>query len=286
MPGKRKENVNRKYLKNGSFNCELSLNSMRKKKPNIKRLFFIIALALLLCSVSVFFNVMPVKASKDDLPFHPGEKLTYKIKWCGIPAGEAVLSVLPIAKINGRDAYHFEMTVQSYRWLDPLYKVRDRITSYTDFNMSKSLLYRKNQKEGKTRRKVIVNFNWELSQAQYSNFDDLKTPISLKSGTFDPLAVLYVARMKNLDRENRIEIPVTDGKKCIISRAEIVRREKIKTENGVYDTFLLEAEIDEIGGVFEKSRDAGMKIWLTADHRKLPVKLDRKSTRLNSSHCS
>ncbi len=41
-----------------------------------------------------------------------------------------------------------------------------------------------------------------------------------------------------------------------------------------YDTYLLEPEIEHIGGVFKKSKNANLKLWVTADNRRFPVRVE------------
>ncbi|MGA8180500.1 MAG: DUF3108 domain-containing protein, partial [Desulfobacterales bacterium] len=43
-----------------------------------------------------------------------------------------------------------------------------------------------------------------------------------------------------------------------------------------YDTYLIEPELKHIGGVFEKSKNAKIQLWVTADKRKIPVKIKSK----------
>jgi len=38
----------------------------------------------------------------------------------------------------------------------------------------------------------------------------------------------------------------------------------------------LEPNLKDIGGVFEKSKDAKISIWVTADHRRIPVMIKSK----------
>jgi len=38
----------------------------------------------------------------------------------------------------------------------------------------------------------------------------------------------------------------------------------------------VEPDLQHIGGVFEKSKDAKLKIWVTADKRRIPVKVKSK----------
>ena len=53
-----------------------------------------------------------------DLPFKPGERLTYVLKWGVVPAGEAVLAVLPLSAVDGVPAYHFHLTATSNAFVD------------------------------------------------------------------------------------------------------------------------------------------------------------------------
>jgi hypothetical protein len=227
---------------------------------------------LVMCGVLLFSST--THATKNATPFLPGETLTYGIKWGIIPVGEGVLSVHPLREVNGQDVYHFELKVTSYPFLDLFYKVRDKISSYVAADLTRSYYYHKSQREGRTKRDIIVEFDWDTNQAEYSNFGKSKPPVDILPGTLDPLSALYYARLKDLDDIEEINVPVTDGKKCIIGKAVIVRRENITIESGVFDTYLMEPDIEEIGGVFEKARNAKIRVWLTADDRRIPVRVE------------
>lgn len=231
-------------------------------------------LIFVVCGVLLFSST--THATKKTFPFSPGETLIYGIKWGIIPVGEGVLSVLPFREVNGQDAYHFELKVTSYPFLDLFYKVRDTISSYVAMDFTRSYYYRKNQREGRTRRDIIVEFDWDTNQAGYSNFGIQKPPVDILPGTLDPLSLVYFARLQDLDQIDEIVVPVTDGKKCIIGKANIVKREYITIESRIFDTYLLEPDIEEIGGVFEKVKNAKIRVWLTADDRRIPVRVESK----------
>lgn len=61
-----------------------------------------------------------------------------------------------------------------------------------------------------------------------------------------------------------------------MARAKVVKREEIKVGGVTYDTFLVEPEMENIGGVFEKSRNAKLQIWVTADNRRIPLRIKSK----------
>jgi hypothetical protein len=217
-----------------------------------------------------------VCGEEKDLPFQPGEKLTFQLRWTIIPAGESVLEVLPMETIDGINVYHFLLTAKSNDFIDKFYKVRDRIDAFATADMNRSILYKKKQREGKTHRDIVVNFDWQNNKAQYTNFKDKRPPIDILSGSFDPLSAFYFVRLLDFKEKSTIERPVTDGKKCIIGKLSVIKRETIKLENGTYDTYLIEPELKHIGGVFEKSKDAKIQLWVTADKRKIPVKIKSK----------
>ena len=221
-------------------------------------------------------HINAVSSTEDNLPFSPGEKLTFELKWGIIPAGDVVLEVLPIETMDGIESYHFSMTVKSTPFIDVFYKVRERVDSYVDLDMTHSLFYTKKQHEGRHKRDVIVNFDWAKNEASYSNYGKKRKPIAILPGSFDPLSVLYSYRLFELQENSEIEIPVTDGKKSVIGIGRVIKRETVELSSGTYDTFLIEPDLKHIGGVFKKSKDAKIKLWVTADSRRIPVKIMSK----------
>ncbi len=211
-----------------------------------------------------------------DAPFKPGEKLKFQLRWEFIPAGEAELKVEPMAEIDGETVFHFVMTAKSNSFLDLFYKVRDRIDSYADSGMTHSLLYKKKQREGNTKRNITATFDWKSKQVVYEKDGKKKPPVELLPGAFDPLGIFYYVRFSDLEGISSIERPVSDGKKCVIGIGNIIKRQTITVPAGTYDTLLIEPDLKDVGGVFEKSKDSNIQIWITADRRHIPVKIQSK----------
>ena len=203
-------------------------------------------------------------------PFSPGEKLTFQARWGPIPAAVGVLEVLPIETVNGIKSRHFTLTIKTYPYIDPFYKVRDRIDSFTDVDMTHSILYKK-LKKGKSRKNVVVNFFWDKKKARYIKNGKTRRTISILPGSFDPLSVFYAFRLRKLKENLEMEGPVTDGKKCVIGKVKVIKREKITIASGTYDTYLVEPDLKHLGGVFEKTKNAKLHIWVTADEKQIPI---------------
>jgi len=205
--------------------------------------------------------------------FGPGERLTYVLKWEFIHAGTATLAVLPDEIAGGRPVRHFRLTAETNRVLDKIYKVRDRIDAYTDLALNHSVLYRKIQREGRHERDVVVRFDWENQTAVYTNFGNPRDPVSLMPGAFDPLSAFYFVRAADLNINQVIERPVTDGKTCVKGRVAVLAREVIRVNGKDYDTYRISPDIKHVGGVFEKSKNARIELWISADHRHIPVRI-------------
>lgn len=210
------------------------------------------------------------------MPFQPGEKLTFELKWTVIPAGTAVLEVRPMATIDGINTYHFVLEARTNRFLDAFYKVRDRIDAYAHLDMTASVLYIKKQREGSVKKDVKVTFDHRQGVARYFKSGKIRKTLTIPAGTFDPLSIFYYSRLLDWKENRRLQRPVSDGKKIVLGEAKIVRRETITLERGIFDTFLVEPDLKHVGGVFEKSNDAKIQLWVTADQRRIPVKISSK----------
>ncbi len=211
------------------------------------------------------------------LPFQVGEKITYQLKWGVIPAGRVVLEVLPLTSINGLPARHFRMTIRSNGFIDTVYKVRSSFDGFTDLRLNHSLRYRKKQREGSSRRHIVVHFDPEQQTSQYHNQKKRpRAPLAVPPGCFDPFSVIYFCRLFDPAAYEFLERPVSDGKKWKMGRVTNRGRETLLIDDKEYDTFLLEPDIKDLSGVFKKSRDANLFIWMSADRRRIPVKVQSK----------
>lgn len=233
----------------------------------------ILALAVLLIPLWVLASSVPARA---DLPFGPGEKLSYNIYWTFVLAGSATLETLETGPVEGREALHFRALARSTPFIDTFYKVRDSIESWVDPAMTHAILYRKDQSEGDYVRNYLVRFDTNGNVAYRYSKGALKNAVSIPSGTFDPLSMLFLFRTKTLYQGFEFVAPVTDGEKSITGTAKVLRRERIKTPAGEFDTLLVEPDVRNIGGVFRKSPDATLQVWITNDARRIPVRVKSK----------
>lgn len=241
----------------------------RRLRPVARRR---LAVAAVFAALTLLSGTRPSAAS-DAAPFAPGERLTFQLNWLFIPAGQAVLEILPVETLSREPVFHFLLTARSNAWVDPFYRVRDRIQSWTDPAVSRSLRYEKKQREGGTHRDVAAVFDWDENRVHYTNFGRSGPSVPLLPGTLDPLSALYHVRGADLEPGAIIERPVSDGKKCVVGKAAVIRRETIRVAGRSWAALLIEPELKHVGGVFEKSEDASIQLWVSDDARHLPLRV-------------
>ncbi len=214
-------------------------------------------------------------AGSSDLPFSQEEELIYNVRWEMISAGKARFRVNRICDINGVKARHFTLRLESNHYIDMLYKIRDRVEGFTDTNFTRSVFYRKIQ-SGRDKKQIEVHFDLKNQTAEYSNFGGKRPAIHIPPGTFDPLSAFYKMRTLEFKPGKTLSFPVTDGKKYFIQKAVIIKKEKIKLARALIDTYQLDLQVNHFSGAFKKSKNPGVKIWVSADKRKIPIKIKIK----------
>jgi len=207
--------------------------------------------------------------------FSPGESARYQVRWLFVVAGHVDIAVPDDGLAVDNGPRHFSLSAKTLPFIDVFHKVRDQIDAYTDREVSHSLNYRKVQ-SGSSKRNIEILFDWRNKTASYRNFDKKEAPVSIQKGTFDPLSAYFYMRTLDFSTGDSITRPVTDGKKLVIGNARILGRERIKVPAGEFDTYLVEPDMKEVRGVFEKEKKARLLVWLTADCRHLLVRAKSK----------
>ena len=176
---------------------------------------------------------------------------------------------------NGEPASHFSLTARSLPWLDLFHKIRDRVDSYTDAAVSRSLLYTKVQ-QGKHKKDIKVLFDWQKGTTQYRNRQEPAITANIAPGTLDPLAAYFFFRRLDFRVGDVVVKPVSDGKKLEEGKATVLARQMVSVPAGTFDTFLVEPDMRKAGGIYDKSENGRLQVWLTADGNHLLIKAESK----------
>jgi hypothetical protein len=244
-------------LRGGSFSGDDAT-----MKNYIRSVIFAVALFALACSASAVWA------------FKIPEKLTYDLAWTGIKAGTATLEITQ----NG-DTMQIVSTAKSADWISLFYTVNDRVESLLLSPQPPSLVgqpqsYRMKIREGRHRRDREVMFDRGTHTALYvDHLGGEKKTLPIHDNVFDPLSSFYHVRTMKLEVGDPVFVDILDNKKLWNVEVLVLRKEKIRTKLGSFNTIVIKP-LMKSEGIFNRKGD--ILIWLTDDERRLPVMMRTK----------
>lgn len=241
--------------------------------------FGIILIVALLTQVGWAQGTKPTTAKIDTLPdyglrtvtnraFGVGEKLTYRVHYGFVDAGEAVLEVKSTtAKFGGRDAYHVVGTGRSLGAFDWFFKVRDRYETYIDKKGIFPYRFIRDVNEGGYEIFQDYQFYPSKRALRTHEKEEFVTPEFIQ----DLLSGFYFARtldFSNVKVGDEFEITTFVDGEVYPLRIKYKGSEVIKLRKGTFKCMKFVPVIQK--GRIWKSED-DLNVWITDDANKIPV---------------
>lgn len=236
----------------------------------------LVPLMLLLTLVGSF-----APAAADELPFNVGEKLIFSASYGDTMAGIAVLHVEKWVRYQGRDALKLTMKLDSSAAFSDFFYVQDRIETIFDPETRASLRYEKRLLEGDYVEQEVLYYDQEAHTI--TSAADVRTGIV--PGGCDTLAVAYNVRFAEMTVGGSFTFPYADATRNETVTVRVLDKETVSVPAGTFECYKLLPELrpesellDGEGEEYKLSRVHGeVYIWVTADERKLPVKIVGKT---------
>ncbi len=199
-------------------------------------------------------------------------------------AGEAELSLSDTVEYKGKKALKIEFTAISSGAFARLVgiKVEDKYEFFTDPDTFCTFKAFKQEREGKRRRDIEVVYLPETHQLHIRELDMAMTPPRVKRDedrknipecVKDIFSALYSARHRDLFPGARYTTIVGDNDKVKEVEIRVEKSEDIQTPAGSFKAWKVDT-ISLVGGLFKQGGQ--LKVWLTADEKKVPVRLEVK----------
>jgi hypothetical protein len=255
-----------------------------------KRLKFIVACALVTALAWAPLldsaQVLPVKADAVPVyqpkhyPFEGGEKAIYRASWNGM-LSVATAEILTTPSVeNGRQVYTVRVDAKTSRALDLVWKMRDTILSTFDAKAlvpSRFSFYqRENSRVVNTEARYSDSSKrWMVNRQQVG-----KKPRAWEfdfQNTYDPLSAVYLARSLEIKPGERFYFKVFGGRHQYLLELNVQRKEPVTLNSGkTIEAFRVIPRLQNLtkNGYAERMNDA--VIWISADERRMPVKLTSK----------
>lgn len=209
-------------------------------------------------------------------PVWLGETLKYNVGWSFIVAGTATLTTDRIVDNNGVLAYELRADAKSHSIIDAVFKVRDINISWLDVNSLKSLGYWQSVREGKYARDewLILDYN---SHTYNNHKQDKQGNVKTQQFTFtgdlvlDMLSSLYYVRLQPLPEKGVVYFDIINRKQQYPLKVTVLGKKKVKVKAGEFNCIVVEPQFSGEGIFISKGKS--LKVWLTDDERRLPVKM-------------
>jgi len=203
------------------------------------------------------------------VPFGPGERMEYDVKFGALRVGNAHMEVVGLETLRGRPVWHTAFWVQGGNFL---YRVNDAYESWMDAETLSSLRFVQELEEGgkDTERKFEIyperSIFVQTSKKPPKEEESVSRPLDDGSFLYFIRTIpLTVGRTYDFDRYFRPDRnPV---------RIRVMRKERISVPAGTFDAIVLQPVI-KTKGIFSENGHA--EIWLSDDDRRIMLQLKSK----------
>lgn len=202
--------------------------------------------------------------------FGPGEQITYKVSWLGLPAGTADVTVgaeaperpgsLPIVTKGQCDLI--------------IYPIRDRIISWWDPAAGRSRGLEMYQDENHKRRRVRIDFDGSSGKAQVVKQVEgepaRRSEVEVPAGSVDVATAVFFLRAARLAEGDVVSMPIFTGTKVFKGIARVEGRVPLETELGQVHTVRVRMTTEFSGKLSARE----VRMWFTDDEAHIPVRME------------
>lgn len=226
----------------------------------------------------------PLKVRMDTLPDQPlrshaqdafkaGEKLTYRIHYGIIDAGEAQLEVKNSPyTFDNRQAYQIVGTGRSLGAFDWVFKVRDRYESYVDKNGIFPYRFIRDVNEGGY--EIYQDYTFHQKKRAVRTHEDKE--YIMPDFTQDMISAFYYARTLDFSQAKEgdvFTIMTFVDNEVFPLKIKYQGKEEIDLRSGTYKCLRFVPVIQE-GRIFKDEDD--MHVWITDDKNHIPILVKSK----------
>lgn len=202
--------------------------------------------------------------------FGPGEQITYKVTWLGLPAGTAEVTVgaevadrpgsLPIVTRGQSDLV--------------IYPIRDRIISWWDPAAGRSRGLEMYQDENHKRRRLRIDFDGENGKAQVmkqlEGEPPQKSELEVPAGSVDVATAVFFLRAARLGTGDEVSMPIFTGTKVFKGIAHVDGRGPVETTLGTVNAVRVRLRTEFSGKLSARE----LRMWFTDDEAHIPVRME------------
>lgn len=213
-------------------------------------------------------------------PFEAGENQVYRAHWNGmVSVATAEITAKPTI-IDGRKVYQVKVQAKSSRFLDLIWKMRDTITSTFDAQALAPSRFAFRQRENSKAIDTEARYSELTKRWAVNRQEGGKKPKVYEfdsQNTLDPITAVYLARSLDFKVGDRLYFKVFGGKYQYLLELRIDGKERVALPSGKsVEAYKIIPFLQNIAKEGYASRLNDATVWISADERRLPIKISSK----------
>ncbi len=213
-------------------------------------------------------------------PFDGGEKEVYNASWNGmISVATAEIHTVPTV-VDGKKVYHVRVEAKTSRALDLIWRMRDTISSTFDAKALLPSRFTFAQRENSRVIDTDARFDpttkqWAVNRQQVGK----KTRVYHfdSNNTLDPITAVYLARSTDFKVGDKLYFKVFGGRYQYLLELFVEKKEPVSIQSGkTVEAYRIIPRVQNITKRGYASRFNEATIWISADERRLPIKMSSK----------
>ncbi|MFP2928826.1 DUF3108 domain-containing protein [Pyxidicoccus sp. 3LG] len=206
--------------------------------------------------------------------FGPGEQAQYRVKYLGVTAGTAQVTVGAPMKQWGEEVWPIVALARSQGALG-VWPIKSKFVSYWESSGQRVVGSDLHSDENGKRRRQRIKMQPDGKSAFVVKQKESEAPREstreVPEGTLDVTGATFALRNRDLVVGGEYSYPVFTGSKHFTMNAKVEARELLNTELGPKEVLKLRVHA-EFGGNLTSKRD--MFVYVTADPNHVPVRVE------------
>ena len=194
----------------------------------------------------------------------PLETIHYTVKYNNIIAGSASLGI----SILDDKSSKIEFNLKSKKWIDLIYKLREKITIISDTENFAIKSITKKSNHGRNKKSYHALFDYENLKGEINS-----KSINLENKIYDPISIIYNLRYQLIEVEDIFKYDILSKNNFKSFEMHVVNKETLKINNHIHDCFVIEAFQITKNNQLKKSDE--LKLWLNEE--KVPIIIEKKA---------